>query len=165
MQPLFDDVTSSWDMDALDIPLLREAHSYWLGKQENGCPVPLRSAIEPLEIPRLLPYLFLIEVSQLQPMRFRMRLIGTSFRRFLDADLTGLEIDEAAGNHDLAMFCPDWREVLQAEKPRWARIRQTVGRDGIAEIRFTSLVMPLSRDGTAADMLLGITLYDDPVPA
>lgn len=159
----FPEITSSWDMAALDVPLLLEAYAYWLDKRGDQ-PVPLRSAIEPTEIPRLLPNLFLIEIlRQDSPMRFRIRLIGTAFRRFFSADLTGLEIDEQSFGADGARFCADWRAVLERRQPRWARIRQTVGRDGIAEIHLTGLVMPLSRDGGAADMLLGATVYD-PVP-
>lgn len=157
--PRFPDITSSWDIATLDVPLLREAHAYWLDKR-GDLPVPLRGAIEPTEIPRLLPNLFLVEVPQLQPMRFRIRLIGTAFRRFFPADLTGLEIGEESFGSDGARFCADWREVLERGQPRWARIRQTVDRDGIADIHLTGLVMPLSRDGTATDMLLGATVYD-----
>lgn len=161
--PRFPEIISSWDMAALDVPLLLEAHAYWLDKRGDR-PVPLRKDIEPTEIPRLLPNLFLVEIlEQAPPMRFRIRLIGTAFRRFFPADLTGLEISEESFGTDGARFCAEWREVLERRQPRWARIRQKVGRDGIAEIGFTGLVMPLSRDGTATDMLFGITLYD-PLP-
>jgi len=150
-------------MAALDVPLLLETHAYWLDKCD-GRDIPLRSAIEPTEIPRLLPNLFLIEILQSgMPMRFRIRLIGTAFRRFFPADLTGLEIGEESFGKDGARFCADWREVLEQRQPRWARLRQKVGQDGIAEILLTGLVLPLSRDGTAADMLLGATVYD-PLP-
>lgn len=161
--PLFDNITSSWDMDALDVPLLVEAYRYWLSKTGDW-PWPLRSSIEPTEIPRLLPNLFLVEVPQIgPPMRFRLRLVGTAFRPFFGADITGREVHEEDVSPDRARFCAEWREILQRGAPRWARIRQRVEHDGIAAAHFTGLVMPLSRDGTAADMLLGATVYD-PVP-
>jgi hypothetical protein len=158
--PLFDNIASSWDMSGLDVPLLQEAYRYWLSKKGER-PWPLRSSIEPTEIPRLLANLFLVEVSQLgPPMRYRLRLVGTAFRPFFGADITGREVHEENVSPDRARFCSDWREILQRGAPRWARIRQRVGHDGIDAARFTGLVMPLSRDGTAADMLLGATVYD-----
>ena len=159
--PLFDDITTSWDMATLDVPLLVEAYRYWLAKKGGDRSWPLRSSIEPTEIPRLLPHLFLVEVPQIgPPMRFRLRLVGTAFRPFFGADITGREVNEAEVSPDRARFCQEWREILQRGAPRWARIRQRVERDGIAAARFTGLVMPLSRDGTVADMLLGATVYD-----
>lgn len=162
---LFDQIESSWDIAALDVPLLRQVHDYWLSKRV-GEALPRRSQIEPTEIPRLLPNLFLVEVLQRAvPMRYRIRLIGTAFRRFFRIDLTGLEVAEDSFGEDGARFCAEWREVLERRAPRWARIRQQateapVGHAGITAIRFTGLVLPVSRDGTAADMLLGATVYD-----
>lgn len=58
----------------------------------------------------------------------------------------------------------DWREVLQRGEPRWASVRQKVGRDGLDWVRFTGLALPLSREDTphpnrAADMIMLCTLY------
>lgn len=157
---LFDDIASSWDMAALDVPLLQETYRYWRDKKGER-ELPPRSSIEPTEIPHLLPSLFLVEVLQPgPPMRLRMRLAGTAFRRFFGFDPTGRELSEDDPRLDRAQFCSEWREVLQQRRPRWARVRQRVGHDGIASVRFTGLVLPLSRDGKAADMLLGVTVYD-----
>jgi hypothetical protein len=162
---LFDQIESSWNMAALDVPLLQDAYRYWLDKKGER-ELPLRSSIEPTEIPRLLPNLFLVEVLQPgPPMRLRMRLAGTVFRRFFGFDPTGREMSEDDPRLDRAQFCSEWREVLQQRRPRWARVRQRlgseqVGHEGIAAVHFTGLVLPLSRDGTAADMLLGATAYD-----
>lgn len=162
---LFDEISSSWDMAALDVPLLQEVYRYWLGKKGDRA-LPLRADIEPTEIPHLLPKLFLVEVLQPgPPMRLRMRLAGTAFRRFFGFDPTGREMSEDDPRLDRAQFCSEWREVLQQRRPRWARVRQRLGdaqvdHEGIASVHFTGLVLPLSRDGTAADMLLGATAYD-----
>ena len=111
-------------MATLDVPLLVEAYRYWLAKKGDR-PWPLRSSIEPTEIPRLLPHLFLVEVPQIgPPMRFRLRLVGTAFRPFFGADITGREVNEAEVSPDRARFCSEWREILQRGAPRWARIRQ-----------------------------------------
>lgn len=162
---LFDEISSSWDMAALDVPLLQEVWRYWRDKKADR-ELPLRADIEPTEIPHLLPSLFLVEVIEPgPPMRLRLRLAGTAFRRFFGFDPTGREMSEDDLRLDRARFCSEWREMLQQRRPRWARVRQRlsgelVGREGLGAVHFTGLVLPLSRDGTAADMLLGATVYD-----
>ncbi len=165
--PAYDVQGSSWDMTTLPPGPLAELHAYWQGKRA-GRPWPSRADIDPLDIPLLLKYLLLIEVERLQPMRIRFRLVGTNFRQFFGRDLTGLTRDEAelkdGPEGGLAAMMADWREVLQRGEPRWASVRQKVGRDGLDWVRFTGLALPLSREDTphpnrAADMIMLCTLY------
>lgn len=161
--PVYDVLGSSWDMTTLPPGPLADLHAYWQSRRGTR-PVPLRRDIDPLEIPRLLPFLMLIEVERLEPLQWRIRLAGTNFRRFFGRDLTGMTQNEADLDGGLAEMCRDWREVLQQGRPRWASVRQEVGRDGMDSVRFTGLALPLSRDGhmhqgQAADMILLGTLY------
>ncbi|MFN4163248.1 MAG: PAS domain-containing protein [Ferrovibrio sp.] len=166
--PAYDVLGSSWDMTTLPPGPLTELYAYWQSRRGSR-PLPLRRDIDPLDIPRLLQYLLLIEIERLKPMRIRFRLAGTNFRQFYGRDLTGLIRDEAELKTDgpergLAAMMADWREVLQRGEPRWANVRQAVGRDGMDVVRFTGLALPLSRDGQskqgqAADMLLLGTVY------
>src|SRR3546814_18406259 len=56
-----------------------EFHAYWrcLAQRRGG--VPLRSDLEPADIPRLLPFLFLVEKTEATG-RFFFRLSGTGLR-------------------------------------------------------------------------------------
>ncbi|WP_374301712.1 PAS domain-containing protein [Ferrovibrio sp.] len=165
--PAYDVQGSSWDMATLPSGPLAELHAYWQSKRA-GRPWPSRADIDPLDIPLLLKYLLLIEVERLEPMRIRFRLVGTNFRQFYGRDLTGLTRDETelknGPEQGLAAMMADWREVLQRGAPRWASVRQKVGRDGLDWVRFTGLALPLAREGTphpnqAADMIMLCTVY------
>jgi PAS domain-containing protein len=59
----------------LNAPRLRAALTYWDAKRQNKL-MPPRSDIDPVEIPRLLPYVMLIDVVR-EPLDFRYRLMGT----------------------------------------------------------------------------------------
>jgi len=55
--------------------------------------MPERGDISPAEIPRLLPYISLIDVES-DVARSRVRLAGTRLRDVYDREITGLRIDE-----------------------------------------------------------------------
>lgn len=156
--PGFDQITSSWDMTALEPGPLRALHAYWQEKRGDR-ELPLRADIDPLDIPKLLPMLLLLDIERLEPMHFRFRLVGTYFRQFFGRDFTGVGIEESRLEGGMAAICQDWREVLQRRQPRWATVRQEIGRDGMDRLRFTGVALPLSRDGSAADMLIVAAIY------
>jgi hypothetical protein len=74
---------------------LRAAYAYWLGKCK-GRLMPSRSDIDPTDIPKLLPYVTLIDVLA-DPLDFRYRLIGTETRNISRRDYTGLRFSEIEG--------------------------------------------------------------------
>ena len=55
--------------------------------------MPDRKDISPADIPRLLPWISLIEVEK-SPRRYRVRLAGTRLREVYDRETTGLYLDE-----------------------------------------------------------------------
>lgn len=156
--PAFDQIASSWDITALEPAPLRAFYGYWQEKRGQR-ELPLRADIDPLDIPKLLPMLLLLDIERLEPMHFRFRLVGTYFRQFFGRDFTGIGIEESRLPGGMAAICRDWREVLQRRQPRWATMRQEIGREGMDRLRFTGIALPLSRDGAAADMLMVATFY------
>lgn len=68
-------------------PIIQEGFEYWRLK---GWPerIPSRADIEPMEIPKLLPSVVLLDVKE-SPRDFRYRLIGTGVVHHLAEDLTG----------------------------------------------------------------------------
>jgi len=72
-------------------PLLRELWIYWDSKR-GGSAMPRRSAIAPFEIPKLLPYLAIIERAP--DGRFRYRLMGSAIAQAYGFDATGKFLDE-----------------------------------------------------------------------
>jgi hypothetical protein len=71
----------------LRFPPLQSLLEYWLSKRA-GAPMPLRTAIDPLDIPLLLPHLMLTEPVE-SGADFRYRLVGTAVVEAAGIDFTG----------------------------------------------------------------------------
>ena len=67
-------------------------HRYWQSKCRDGS-LPLRAAIDPTEIPRLLPYLVIAEIEA-SPMRVRYRLVGTQVVEDNGSDFTNRYLED-----------------------------------------------------------------------
>lgn len=131
--------------------VVQQAYEYWLGKC-SGDRLPRRADLKPAEMGRLLPYVFLVDVTQV-PLSFRFRLVGSRITEWAGREYTGRAIDERD-------YGPQWRRVFDiyaavvaAREPRhdiyaapWVR-REFY--------RYERIVAPLSNDGTIADMLFG----------
>jgi len=148
----------SWDGTGAVEPLpapsydrLKELHAYWLAKKGDRA-APARAAIRPEEIPRLLPYLALLDVLG-EPPRFRIRLFGTGLVRTYGEDLTGRFADEI----DLDTVGPDIVAQLTALvrecRPVVARVRFTKAADG-RHLQYERIALPLSDDGGTVNMIL-----------
>jgi hypothetical protein len=133
-----------------------EFHEYWRRKAA-GKAMLSRGDLDPLEIPQLLPGIFLVDVVPGPPRRFRFRLVGTRIAE-LEGEMTGKFLDEfVPGSPGTAMAlhyedAAEGRISIRRETLCWhARERQHVNYD--------VLLLPLSRDGATIDMLFGFCLY------
>ncbi|WP_374655000.1 PAS domain-containing protein [Dongia sp.] len=72
---------------------VRQLYRYWLAKCRGGC-LPSRADIDPTDIPRLLPYLTLVEVVA-DHRRYVYRLVGTKEVEVRGQDPTGKSVAEA----------------------------------------------------------------------
>ena len=73
-------------------PILSDFYGYWCGLRRNGA-VPLRSDLDPTDIPHLLPYVILAECYD-AGRRIKFRLTGSDIAFTQGADLTGLWLHE-----------------------------------------------------------------------
>jgi hypothetical protein len=76
----------------LVVPEQRQLYDYWLSRAE-GKALPARADINPAHIPRLLPFISLIDVHEKLP-ESRVRLAGTRLRDVYDREITGLRIED-----------------------------------------------------------------------
>jgi hypothetical protein len=76
----------------LVVPEQRQIYDYWL-TWSDGKAMPTRSDMNPAHIPRLLPYITLIDVHQ-EVHRSTVRLAGTRLRDVYDREITGLCLDD-----------------------------------------------------------------------
>ena len=147
----------SIDQDQITSPAVREFSSYWKGKSGGGV-APRRSAIDPLEIPHLLPYLVIVALER-APFRVRYRLVGTRVVELHGADFTNRYLDECGFLIEQDLL-ESYRRVAAEGIPvylyfEWMREDWPYdrGRVGASESGF----FPLSSDGATIDMAINIT--------
>lgn len=130
------------DMDALTEPL-PSFLAYWERKRA-GRLMPAPSDIVPAEIPRLLPYLTIADVTY-EPLDFRYRLVGTRLVDMAGADRTGVSLREGHSGRHLEERLEALRTALQSPAPLALAGRfDWLGRD---YRRFECIQLPLSEDG------------------
>jgi hypothetical protein len=146
------------DPTALDLqdPLLRQLHAYWLEKRGNRA-MPARADIDPLDMRFILGSLTLVDVLY-APLRFRIRLHGTDHVHRAGYDLTGKMLDELPVSEFRQFAKSSFTATVETRVPR-AGIRDRV-MDGRI-YRYEALLLPLSSDGGAVDMLLAGMRYID----
>ena len=131
-------------------PILVELHRYWRSKFV-GRRLPSRSSIDPIEIPKLLPWVFMMDVEH-SPLSFRYRLIGTGIVGFLGRDFTGRAVDEANYGARAERMHAIFRSAVDRRDATAVRGRLFyVPSKSFLHVCWT--MMPLSTDGQTIDML------------
>jgi hypothetical protein len=72
---------------------LQQLYAYWEGKRRDRA-LPLRDAIDPLDLRFALGHILLAEVVRTEDIRFRYRLWGTRLTEDYGAEMTGRFVDE-----------------------------------------------------------------------
>lgn len=137
------------DPASLDVKL-RELRAYWLSKKsEDG--LPGRRDIDPLDIPRLMPYVALVDILR-DPLDYRYRLTGTKFVEMIGHNRTGMRARE--------IFTGPLLEATVALIGRLIESRAPLAFEGRlfwidkAYYRFQTLILPLATDGKTVDMAI-----------
>ena len=136
-------------------PKIRRVVEYWRKIHPAEGVLPGRQHFDPIDIPQLLPNVWLIDVSH-DPLRFRFRLLGTAVVEYAGEDNTGRWFDEAMPNFNPRVFA----DVVETGLPSWARTRSRMR--PYKEYRELERVrLPLARDGKTVDMILCLTVFYD----
>jgi hypothetical protein len=138
------------DLASADELNFRFLIEYWQGKHAGGR-LPGRTAIDPLELKRVLPHLLLIDVER-EPLDFRYRLAGTLTYDIFGFDLTGRRVRDIPP--------PEWgetvwrslAEMVETRAPQYVRLDFTTAEGNIRSYRV--LRLPLAEDGVNVDCLL-----------
>lgn len=142
---------------AVDLPATstgaRALLDYWTAKRRGGA-LPAHADIDPVEIPRLLPNIALIEIEP--GPRFRYRLVGTEIVRYRDgleaADCTGRYADDTPHHYDHKAAVDDLHAAVAAGRPIYSSRPYSL--ESGAAGRWERLVLPLADDGRRIDRLL-----------
>ncbi len=137
---------------------IREIVEYWVRiHPETG--LPGRQHFDPLEVPRLLPNIRLLDVIGMPP-RFRIRLMGTRLRDFFGAELTGMWLDEVFSNLDGSLTHIELLNAIETKGPRWRRGRPALDIDKDF-LDMERVYLPFAKDGRNIDLILTYMLCID----
>jgi hypothetical protein len=138
-------------------PRLKEAFCYWRRKA-SGRTMPGRADIDPVEVPKLLPDVMLVERSD--DGRYRYRLIGTANTAAHGVNATGRFLDEVLPGpdyaaHVLALYdeCVRERRALYSECLFFPPGQMQ------PERHTKVLFMPLSGDGVTVNMIFVVQVF------
>lgn len=126
-------------------------YDYWQ-EQRRDRRMPSRRDLDPVDLPRQLANLMLIDVER-EPLRFRYRLVGTRVVDASDEDRTGAYFDGIAFFATNPIVMEQYSEVLEGGKPLFSLEPFKNFVNG-ATYQVDRLILPLSTDGETVDMLL-----------
>jgi hypothetical protein len=137
-------------------PKIVQLFDYWRRVAPEDGVLPGRQHIDPLDIPKLLDNVWLVDV--VDGRRFRMRLIGGAPLRVGAYGRVGDYLDKFFGDDVTHPALDDFRFVVAERQPVWFR--------GSAFMRHRSemtelerLYVPLAADGAAVDIILCLTVF------
>jgi hypothetical protein len=123
---------------------------YWAGLAADGR-LPGRADIDPVDIPRLLRNVFLVDVRAGVP-RYVFRLVGTGVVDLL-GELTGRPVGTGLDAEEAERVLSHYDRCARDGRPMW--------REGVLRTRrnrhagFQRVLLPLAADGRRVDMVLG----------
>ncbi len=134
-------------------PILRQLYEYWLAKRPDG-KLPGRQHMDPLDIPDLLPYIYLLDVvGEGTEVRYRLRLVGTKNVDLFGRDLTGQWLDENYSSTEYDKLAGPLYQAIADRAPKYQRSKVKIPNREF--ISFERLMCPLAADGETVDMLFG----------
>lgn len=139
-------------------PQIRDLYRYWVSIRP-ALGLPGRQHFDPVDIPHLLPNLWLVDVVG-RPMRFRFRLVGTRITAFSGRDSTGKWLDEVYDDfrdtgayHRMCLCAVDGKPIFQRG--------EVVSNPHCTGQEAERLYLPLASDGRRVDIILVMTIYLD----
>jgi len=147
-------------MDAFDSAVLpenklRRLFEYWQARSTDGV-VPSRRDIDPLDIPELLPNIFLLDVIG-DAEDFIFRLAGTLIEDAFSMTLRGKSISETEEASGTPIPVAHHIEVARGGGPRYREGMMVMS--GREHWKIHRLLLPLSSDGETVDVLMGGAVF------
>jgi hypothetical protein len=135
-------------------PKIRALYAYWLGKR-RGRPMPSRPDLDPVEIPTLLPHVFLVDVpGDGGPLVYRLS--GTAVVALMGQDVTGQRVGDGTLPQHRAEVVARYGSVAREGRPFFHQARLRDYTNDFADV--DRILLPLSGDGVRVNMLLGMTI-------
>lgn len=139
---------------------LQQLRDYWQGLR-GARSMPTRGEVDPLDIPKLLPNIVLIDVVG-DPPQFRYRLIGTRITEMAERDATGRWLDSDLYGDSLDRVLWDLRACVAQAAP--VAVRQAVQFIPKDWLVIESVVLPFGQSATSIEVLMvGLDVVDQDV--
>ncbi|MGQ9368420.1 PAS domain-containing protein [Azospirillum sp. ST 5-10] len=138
------------------VDLIEAAWSHW-ERMAAGRAMPSRADLDPVDVPRLLPFTILVEVLR-DPLDFRYRLLGTELDRIVAGNFKGRRFSEIPRIGRGGQIWRDHAAVVETRRPLRATVRY-IGDD--AHVRgLAHGLFPLSNDGESVTMIWCVAQID-----
>jgi len=140
----------------IDHPRLSELYGYWDEKRGTRR-APRRQDIDPVDIPHILPHMFICEVLR-DPADYLVTLFGTALVQAFGADLTNRTFNGICESPLTSSIREEYDRVTESFAPIFAaRDAGWLGRD---YVRYSRLLLPLSDDDQTVNKLFGAVYLD-----
>ena len=136
--------------------IIAQARRYW-ERIRGERSMPRRGDLDPVEIPRLLPFVMLVDVLA-EPLDFRFRLIGSAIQAIIARNYVGRRFSELPHMVKGNMIWAEYEAVVSQHRPV-AAILDYVGTDRFVE-GVRHCLMPLSNDDRAVNMIFAAVEID-----
>lgn len=135
---------------------LKSLYTYWDKKRgKNICPS--RGDIDPIDIPSLLPHIFMIDVHY--PLEFKFRLVGTNIVEMLGMDLTKKNVSDI----DLGDYKEDallhLKQIVETQSSMV--VNNTMDWNNKSKISYECLMLPLMSNNSVNIILGGVNFASD----
>lgn len=134
-----------------------ELYRYWLTIHPARGILPGRQHFDPVMVPKLLPWLWLIEFER-APLRFRYRLVGTEHVVALGRDATGKWVDETHPRFASSRAYPQFIAAVECGEVGFHK-GSAINHTTRSFMSVERLVLPMARNGRDVDLLLGMTVF------
>jgi hypothetical protein len=135
---------------------LRAAYTYWDGKRQNAL-MPSRADIDPVEIPQLLPYVILIDVTR-EPLDFRYRLVGTQVCEIMRRDYTGRRFSDIPGSGKESALWQECDAVVSSKAPMYWQTPYVDPQSSLRKVE--AVLLPLSSDRVNVTMIFQVISFE-----
>lgn len=136
-------------------PINQAGLDYWLSKR-GGRSMPSREDLDPVEIPRLLPNILLLDVTH-EPLDFCYRLIGTTIEHHLHRSLLGQRMSDIPHQQPGSVIWATLEGVVENKLPISSSIPYVGPHRHYSDSE--DLIMPLSNDDVTVSMLFVTVAY------
>jgi hypothetical protein len=135
---------------------IAEGIAYWRRIRPGPGVLPGRQHFDPLEIPDLLPFVGLTDVTYAPGPRLRVRVIGTRLADHFGGGIVGSYLDELIPDFENSQAGKDYLRVVREGVPVWYRGDQSARVGTKFHLPVERLFLPLAGNGRIVNMLLGI---------